>query len=194
MRQVIPTASFNFLKNGQRGRRVMRLATNSVTCIHPSMQIQLPSSNPYLRLRFCRPMRLLLLSIALSSGVLAYGQVYRFGEPSGVAMWSAENHKPSPDGFSGVKPVVIIEGKEMTVLWGNSKSAGGQDITWKANVIHHDNNSISAVCVDPSMDDSAVMLYTIDLKRGFLYMSSHKDSTFLDGSMASSFVAKLEKK
>jgi hypothetical protein len=47
-----------------------------------------------------------------------------------------ENHKPSPDGFTGVKPVVVVSEKEMTVVWGDSKTGGGAEKAWKAIIFH----------------------------------------------------------
>ena len=132
----------------------------------------------------------LLVLAALSSPCMA--QVYRFGEPAGVAMFSKEKHKPSPDGFKGVKPVVIIEKDEMTIVWGNSKSAGGEENAWKAVIVNRTENTVSALGMDTGTFGSAVMLYTIDTKRGFLYMSSHKENSLLNGSSAQTFVAMLE--
>ena len=132
----------------------------------------------------------LLILIALAFPCSA--QVFHFGPPKGTALYSSEKHKPSPDGFSGVRPVVIVGEKEMTIIWGDSKSAGGSEKAWKATIINKNTNTISAVVSDSSSNSSAVMLFTIDLKRGFLYMSSHKENELL-GSSAASFVAVLEK-
>ena len=53
---------------------------------------------------------------------MAEPEVFRCGEPKGIAMWSIESHKATPDGFTGVQPVVIIEENEMTIVWGDSLS------------------------------------------------------------------------
>lgn len=132
----------------------------------------------------------LLVLAALSSPGMA--QVYRFGEPSGTALYSVEKHKPSADRYKGVKPVFIVEDKEMIIVWGDSASAGGTEKSWRAPIIHRSANTVSAIGIDEGTFGSAVMLYTIDTKRGFLYMSSHKDNDLLNGSSAASFVAVLE--
>lgn len=108
-------------------------------------------------------------------------------------MWSNEGHKPTPDGFTGVKPVVIVDAKEMTVVWGDSQSAGGAEKAWKAVIINKNANSVSAVAIDVGVSGSAVMLYTIDIKREFLYMSSHKEGDILNASSASTFVSTCRK-
>ena len=46
-------------------------------------------------------------------------------------MWSNEAHKPAPDGFAGVEPVVTIDRKEMTVAWGDTKLGVGAEKIWK---------------------------------------------------------------
>lgn len=135
-------------------------------------------------------MKLLTLVILLSSNLFALDPVYRFDSPTGVAIRSDEKHKPSPDGYSGVQPVVSIDGKRMKVVWGHSQSAGGGGMEWNAVIIHRNSNSISAVVVDSGDEDSSVMLFTLDLKRKVLYMSAHKNSDLLGGSSAASFVAK----
>lgn len=108
-------------------------------------------------------------------------------------MWSSENHKVVPDGYTGVQPVVIVEDKEMTIVWGDSKTAGGAEKVWKAVVIHRSPESVSGVALDSGPAGAAVMLYTVDLKRGYLYLSSHKDSKHLDASGVSTFVSKCSK-
>jgi len=137
-------------------------------------------------------MKLVAFMVLLTLASPASAQVFRFGEPKGIAMWSMESHKPSPDGYKGVKPVVIIEDKQMTIVWGDSQSAGGTEKAWKAVIINRNANSISAVSLDSGDLGSAVMLYTIDIKRGFLYMSTHKENELFNGSGASTFVSALE--
>jgi hypothetical protein len=133
---------------------------------------------------------LILLSIPVS-GMAA--EVFRCGEPKGVAMWSIEGHKVVPDGFTGVQPVVIVEEKEMTIVWGDSKAAGGSEKVWKAVLFHRSPESISGAAVDSGTAGSATMLYTIDVKRGYLYLSSHKDNKALNASGVSTFVSKCSK-
>lgn len=138
-------------------------------------------------------MRLALYLLLLSIPVSGMAEVFRCGEPRGVAMWSNEGHKAAPDGFTGVQPVVIVEEKEMTIVWGDSKTAGGSEKVWKAVVIHRSAESISGAALDAGPTGSATMLYTVDVKRGYLYMSSHKDSKLLNASAVSTFVSKCSK-
>jgi len=98
-----------------------------------------------------------------------------------------------PDGFTGVKPVVIIDKDVMTVVWGDAKSAGGAEKVWKAAVIHSSPDFISAVALDTGPAGAAVMLYTIDIRRRFLYLSSHKHNLLMNGSAATSFVSECAK-
>jgi len=121
-------------------------------------------------------------------------EVFRCGEPKGIAMWSLENHKVAPDGFTGVQPVVIVDDKEMTIVWGDSKASGGAEKVWKAVVFHRSPESISGVALDSGPSGSAAMLYTVDKKRGYLYLSSHKDSKALNASGVSTFVSKCSKR
>jgi len=132
---------------------------------------------------------LLLLSLSSAS----HAQVFRCDEPKGVSMRSSEGHKPGADGYKGVKPVVIIGEKEMTMVWGDSQSAGGEEKAWKALIINRNPRAVSAVTLDAGETGSAVMLYTMDLKRSFLYMSAHKEGGILNDSNASSFVSKCGK-
>ena len=77
-------------------------------------------------------------------------------------MWSMEGHKPGPDGYKGVKPVVIIDEKQMTIVWGDAKSAGGAEKAWKDVVINRNPRSVTAVALDAGEAGSAAMLYTMD--------------------------------
>jgi hypothetical protein len=129
---------------------------------------------------------LVVLSVLSTSSI---AQVFRCGEPKGVAMWSTEGHMAAPDGYTGVKPIVVVDKKEMTIVWGDSKPAGGQERVWKAIVIRRNLNSVSAVALDSGPNASATVLYTMDMKRGFLYMSTHKEVDLPDASASSSFVA-----
>jgi hypothetical protein len=135
-------------------------------------------------------MRSILCLLLLAVPMSCMAEVFRCGEPKGVAMWSAESHKVAPDGFTGVEPVVIIEDKEMTIVWGDSKTSGGAEKVWKAVVFHRSPESISGVALDSGPTGSAAMLYTVDVKRGYLYLSSHKDSKLLNASGVSTFVSK----
>lgn len=123
----------------------------------------------------------------------SHAQVFRCDEPKGTAMWSMEAHKPGPDGFKGVKPVVIIDEKQMTIVWGDAKSAGGAEKAWKALIINRNPRSVSAIALDTGEAGSAIMLYTMDIKRNFLYMSTHKEGEILNASGVSSFVSNCSK-
>ena len=138
-------------------------------------------------------MRLALYLFLLSIPVAGMAEVLRCGEPKGVALWSTESHKVVPDGFTGVQPVVIVEERERTIIWGDSKTAGGAEKVWKAVVFHRSAESISGVALDTGPSGSATMLYTVDVKRGYLYLSSHKDSKLLNASGVSTFVSKCSK-
>lgn len=138
-------------------------------------------------------MRLALCLLLLSIPISGMAEVFRCGEPKGAAMWSNEGHKVAPDGFTGVQPVVIVEENEMTIVWGDSKTAGGSEKVWKAVVFHRSPESISGVALDAGPAGSATMLYTVDVKRGYLYLSSHKDSKLLNASGVSTFVSKCSK-
>jgi hypothetical protein len=138
-------------------------------------------------------MRLAIYLLLLAIPVTGMAEVFRCGEPKGVAMWSAEGHKVAPDGFTGVQPVVIVDDKEMTIVWGDSKTAGGSEKVWKAVVFHRSPESISGAALDSGPTGSAAMLYTVDVKRGYLYLSSHKDSKLLNASGVSTFVSKCSK-
>jgi hypothetical protein len=118
-------------------------------------------------------------------------EVYRCGEPKGMAMWSDENHKISSDGYKGVQPVTIIEEREMRIIWGDSKTlTNGQNKVWRAAIVQRTNDSVSAVAVDGEAGSSATMLFTMNFKQGYLYMSSHKSLDLIGTSTASTFYSK----
>lgn len=131
------------------------------------------------------------LFLTLPSSVMA-AEVFTCDEPKGVAMWSSEGHKATPDSFVGVKPVVILDGDKMVIVWGDSKSAGGGAKTWEPIVFHRSPESVSAIALDADGGNSASMLYTVDIVRGYLYLSTHKESSLFNSSSAASFVAKCQ--
>ena len=132
-----------------------------------------------------------LLLVAFPLAALA--QVFRCDEPKGISMRSSEGQKPGPDGYKGVKPVAIIGEKEMTIVWGDSQSAGSEEKAWKAVIINRNPRSVSAVTLDAGEVGSTVMLFTMDLKRNYLYMSAHKEGGMLNDSNASTFASKCGK-
>lgn len=135
---------------------------------------------------------IILLLLLLLPTIGTASDVFRCSEPRGVSMWSVENHKIVTDKFAGVKPVVIVDDKEMTIVWGDSKSAGGADKVWKALIFYRSENAASGAVVDDNQAGSASTIYTIDFDRGYLYMSSHKNYvTSMSGVI--SFVAKCIK-
>jgi hypothetical protein len=140
-------------------------------------------------------MRASLPVLALLLPTTALAQTFRCGEPNGIGMWSNENHKPSPDGFRGVEPIVIVSDKEMTVFWGDTKlNPAGVGRKWKAVIFLRSPQAVSAVALDADSSGTASMLYTLDVARGYLYMSTHKTSESLGLSHASTYVSKCSSK
>ena len=136
----------------------------------------------------------MLLTLFFLFSATIKADVFRCDEPKGMSIWSNEGHKITPDGFAGVNPIVITDQKEMTIIWGDSKSvAGGEEKVWKAIIINRSPESISGIALDEGVGGSATILYTIDIKRGFLYMSSHKHNEILNHSIANTFVSKCKK-
>jgi hypothetical protein len=78
----------------------------------------------------------------------------------------------------------------MTIVWGDSKTSGGRDKVWKALVFYRSPQLISAATLDVGPSGAAAMMFTLDVQRGFLYLSSHKNSLVLGASGASTFVSK----
>ena len=137
-------------------------------------------------------MKLMFVALALLLPFSVSAEVFRCGEPKGVTMWSNQGHRPAQDGFTGVEPVVIVEGNEMTVVWGDTRAKGGSgsERAWKARIVNRSPEAISAVALDVSPIGVASMLYTMDMKRGYLYMSTHKKSETVGVSTVSSYVSK----
>ena len=132
--------------------------------------------------------------VALMPMAADASEIYRCGEPKGVRIDSSSDLKPSADGFEGVFPVVIIEGDAMTVVWGNSKSAGGPENAWKPVVFYRDDSTVSAATYDSGPSASSSMLFTIDRKRGIIYLTQHKNLDAFDASAASTVAAVCTKK
>ena len=134
--------------------------------------------------------RVLFACLLLAAFPSVASEVYRCEEPKGSTLHSVKGHKAEADGFTGVEPVVIIEGKEMRVVWGDSKTGPSQENVWKAAVVNDTPDSISGIALDKGPGGSAMMLFTLDRKRRFLYMSTHKDVALYNASSAASFVSK----
>jgi hypothetical protein len=110
----------------------------------------------------------------------------------GVTMRSTDGYKEViPDGIAGLLPMVVIEDKEISIR--ESKISGGTEKLWKGVVLHRSPESISGVAVDSGPSISEVVLFTVDVKHGYLYLSSHKDYKLRDLSYVSSFVSKCSK-
>jgi hypothetical protein len=141
-------------------------------------------------------MKQLLAIFVLLAPISGMGavSVFKCGEPRGISMWSNENHKPAPDGFRGVQPRVTVDGKEMTISWGDTKlNPGAQEKVWKTSVFYSSPESVSGVALDAEPGNTAATLYTIDMKRGYLYMSTHKNNETSGISTASTYVSKCGK-
>lgn len=138
-------------------------------------------------------MKQILFALVVLAPCISHAQVYRCEEPSGARLSSLDNHKVDSDGFKSVRPIVIVEDKEMRIVWGNSSTAGsGSDMVWKAVIIHRNKDSISGVALatDETDQGSAAMLYTLNTRHGYLYYSGHKNVTFPSSSFAATYAAK----
>jgi hypothetical protein len=129
--------------------------------------------------------------LSLIAGLAVGREVFRCDEPTGVTLRSTKAHKPVSDGFKGVRPVVIIDGDDMTVVWGDSESPEARERAWKAVVFHRNPESLSAVTAIEGPGGSTKMLFTVDLKRRFLYYSSHRENPVL-GSDSNAYVSKCK--
>lgn len=138
-------------------------------------------------------MRLVLYFLLSLMPLPSIAEVFRCGEPKGIVMYSNDRHKIHPDGFASVQPVVIVDEKEMTIVWGDSQTVGGAEKVWKTVIFHRDPESISGVVMDAGSGGSAAMLYTVDVKRGYLYMSSHRVNEVLNASTGATYVSKCTK-
>ena len=136
---------------------------------------------------------LLLILLVTFRGVVA-ADVWQCGEPRGISMWSNEAHKPALDGFAGVEPVVTIDRKEMTVAWGDTKLGVGAEKIWKLTVVHAASDTTSGIALDADLSGSALMLYTLNKKSGYLYESVHKNNNADGLSIAASYVAKCSRR
>lgn len=138
-------------------------------------------------------MLFLVLMVFMNRGNSLADEIYQCSDPQGVVLWSFEKHKPSIDGFKGVNPVFVVGKETVSIKWGDSASAGATEKTWQALIVHRDKEMVSAIALDAGDMGSAVMLYTIDMKRSIAYMSSHKNNHLLNGSSAASFAGNCKK-
>jgi len=136
----------------------------------------------------------LLLIFLLTFGSVAAAEVWQCGEPRGISMWSNEAHKPAPDGFTGVKPVVTIDGKEMTVAWGDTRLGVGAEKIWKVAVVYAESDTTSGIALDADPSGSAMMLYTLNRRSGYLYESVHKNNNVNGLSIVASYVSKCSRR
>ena len=139
-------------------------------------------------------MRTTLCLLLVSLSVSAMAEEFRCGEPRGASMSSDEGHKAVPDKFSGVEPVVSINGNDLTVVWGGSAKANTKTGTvFKASVLHRSPELISAAAVNVDFTGQSAVLFTLDVKRGFLYTTTHKEHKSLNASSAGTVVSKCAK-
>jgi hypothetical protein len=137
-------------------------------------------------------MRSILCLLLLAIPISIKAEVFRCDEMRGVTMRSTDGYKEIiPDGISGLLPIVVVDDKEITIS--ESRSSGITEKLWKGVVLRRSPESISGVAVDSGPSISEVVLFTVDVKQGYLYFSSHKDYKFRDLSYISSFVSKCSK-
>ncbi len=119
-------------------------------------------------------------------------EVYVCDEPRGYSLFANNDHKAEADSFRGVRPTVIKDEKNLKIVWGDSKSAGGVPRVWKPVVFFETPDVISAVAIDAYASNSASIMYTLNKKQGLLYMSTHKsvDSGAISG--ANIFISKCK--
>lgn len=131
---------------------------------------------------------LLLLVISISSKA----EIFRCGEMQGVTMRSTDDYKEIiPDGMTGVLPMVVVDDKEITIS--DSKASDKTEKLWKGVVLQRTAGFISGVAVSSGASISEAVLFTVDVKHGYLYISSHKDYKLRDLSYVSSLVSKCSK-
>lgn len=131
---------------------------------------------------------LLLLVIPIPSKAEAFG----CGELKGVTMQSIDGYQVAdPDGMSGVRPMVSIYDKDISIS--QRTRSGGIEELWRVEVIHRSSESISGAIINPGPSISSAMLVTVDVKRGYLYVSSHKDNKLQNIMYIVSLVAKCTK-
>ena len=138
-------------------------------------------------------MRCLISVVLAIASIQGFAEIYRCEPPTGTMIHTLDKHEPAKDGFKDMHPIVITDNdRQMKIGWGDSAYAGAQDIEWDAVVIYSDAYSLTGVVRDVgSPGNNAMMLYTLDKKRGFLYQSVHKNQdTMIDASFAASYVAK----
>ena len=139
-------------------------------------------------------MRIALCLFLFSLSLLAMADEYLCGEPRGVAMSSDDGHKTTSTKFSGAMPVVTVIGKEMTVVWGGGKAAEKKGETvFKTSVLHQSPELISAAALNFDRAEQNIVLFTLDVKRGFLYTSIHAESRTLQSSAATTVVSSCSK-
>lgn len=128
---------------------------------------------------------LTLLLAAMSTGTIA--QVFECDEPQGAVVGSKEYPKVLPDRYSGAKPLVTVEGKVMRIVWTGPESKGQM---LDSAVIQRSPNFITAVSKYSNGEMDDVVIYSVDVKRGYFYIADHQNLNFRSESRAQSFVAK----
>ena len=120
------------------------------------------------------PMALLLNTSEVNA------ESFECGKPDGVMFTSLEPGKSIKDDLPANKVRVIANEAGMAFA--------GHDVPLIQ--IHRTPGTITSVAkVSDALGDS-VMLYTLDTKRGWLYISSHKDMVVFDATRAGTYVSK----
>ena len=137
-------------------------------------------------------MRFILCLLLLALSMSSKADVFRCDEMRGVTMRSTDGYKEIiPDGMTGVLPMVVVDDKEISIS--DSKVSGKTEKLWKGVVLQRTAEFISGVAVSSSASISEAVLFTLDVKHGYLYLSSHKDYKLRDLSYVSSLVSKCAK-
>ena len=129
-------------------------------------------------------MRTIMLALFVLATISssAEAEQFRCASPKGVSMFSASEHKVVPDNYLGdIQPVIMVNGTEMTIVW-DDRGTGGRVELFKATVVQRSGGAISGVEINSDDGRGAVTLYTMDTKRGYLYISTHKELVLADSS------------
>jgi hypothetical protein len=120
--------------------------------------------------------------------------VYNCAEPQGYSMSSVNNQKMVKDGFTGVYPKVFLGEKTLKIVWGDTKTLGGNAEDWifTPHITHNDQESISGVSQDAGAHGVIHNLYTFDKVRKYLYFTRTRVMSILPFSSASVFVTKCK--
>lgn len=141
----------------------------------------------------------LIIACGLSSATPSNKvDIYNCGAITGASMNSIEKHKVELDGYRNVRPVVVVDSETMIVIWGASETMSAEirdklAQSFKATIIYRSSSTIIGAWLDADSTGSALQVYSLDIKRGYLYMSKHSEGTIVDVSGAGMFVTKCSK-